>query len=79
MTTTAGASNVSPELENLWHAREHDQVAVQLRDIQQTLTKMSLTLTEIKTERRVSKVAGSYVIPGLVAVAASYVGRRLGL
>lgn len=65
--------------ENDWHVREHDQTSDTLRGIQVTLTSIQETLTEIKTERRVSKVAGSYVIPGAVAVAASYLGRKLGL
>jgi hypothetical protein len=67
------------EHETNWHVREHDQTSSTLRGIERTLVEIQETLTEIKTERRVSKVAGSYVIPGAVAVVASYLGRKLGL
>ena len=41
--------------------------------------KISHCVTEIKTERRVAKLAGSYVIPASMGLVAAYVARKLGL
>lgn len=68
----------TPELTD-WHARDHDQTREALESIRKELERMNSTLIEIKVERRLQKVAGSYAIPGAVSLAVAYAVKKLGL
>jgi hypothetical protein len=70
---------------NSWEAHRllirewHTQDVEAREEMREELRTISTTLAEIKTERKVVKWAGGVVVPAGIALAVSYVGRKLGL
>lgn len=73
-----------------WHLRAHDQMESRMASLEdevrsgnaslvKELNKLQTMLTEIRTERRVAKATGSYLIPAGVSLVVAYMVKRFGL